>query len=361
MKSAPVPDPQALKRLYQKRNQVEALLSDPIRRFQLSIGALLALVVVATLVYMILEQMSLVDALYMTIITLATVGFSEVKPLTDFGRIFTILLILLGIGTATAAVSNALNVILGPRLWDSVLLRNLERERMSMTNHTIICGYGRMGRQVARDLKARGEPFIVIDRNSSSEEALLEARIPFLIGDATRDEPLIEAGIERARGLVAALSSDPDNVMTVLTARELNPKLFIIARVVHQEATSKLRRAGANRVINPYQIGGHRIAVTLLRPAVHDFLSYISDVGSQGTQPAELGQVEVDEASPLAGKSIAESNLRRDYGVNVIALRDAQGTIQVTPAPQTVLEPGTTLIVIGTPQMVARLENRHQP
>lgn len=333
---------------------LRAMLSDPVRRFQLSLLSLVALMGLGTVVFMLLERMNAVDALYMTVITIATVGFGEVQPLSPAGRMFTIVLIILGVGTATSAISNAVSIVLGPRLWQSIQQRRMEQHIMTIENHYIVCGYGRMGQQIVRDLQARGEAFLVVDADEGREEALLEDKIPYIIGDATRDETLHEAHVERARGLVTALNSDADNVMTVLTGRELNPKLFIVSRVVNSEAESKLRRAGANRVVSPYLIGGHRMALALLRPAVHDFLNRIYNF-TEGMD-MDIGQIDVRNGSPMAGLTIAATDLRKAHNVNIIAIRRPDGSLTITPNVNDVLEAGATLIVIGPPEAIYTLE-----
>jgi voltage-gated potassium channel len=339
-------------------DQISSAFHNPVRNFQLSMLVLVLLVGFGTGVYMWLENMVLTDALYMTIITITTVGFGEVQPLSSAGRLFTVILILLGVSAATTAISNGLGIILGPRLWQSIRQRKLERLLMTIENHYIVCGYGRMGQQVVEDLHARHEPFVVIDTDPNIEVEMLELQVPYIVGDATRDETLLEAGIERARGLVAALSSDPDNVMTVLTARELNRKLIIVARVSNAEAESKLRRAGANRVISPYQLGGHRIALALIRPSVSDFLDRIYSFGV-GIH-VDLGQLHVREGSRLAGQQVGTSDLRKLHNVNILAIQKPNGEITITPDPKQELETGAVLIVIGPPENIYRLEKEYE-
>lgn len=334
------------------------LLDNPVRNVQLSMAALFALVGLGTSVYMLLEGMNFTDALYMTVITITTVGFGEIEPLSPTGRMFTIALILLGVAIATTAASNAITIMLGPRLWRSIRQRNLERILMKTRNHYIVCGYGRMGRQVVEDLLARGESFVIIDNNPDIEEELLERKIPYIVGDATHDETLHEAGIERARGLVAALHTDSDNVMTVLTARELSRKLIIVARVINADAENKLRRAGANRVISPYQIGGHRITLALIRPSVSAFLDRIYSFGV-GLH-ADLGQLHVREGSRLAGQTVANCDLRSHHSVNILAIQHPDGEIIISPDPAQRLEVGSVLIVIGPQENIYALEQEFE-
>lgn len=335
----------------------QSALEDPVRLLRLSLLSLVILVAFGTVVYMLLEGMNVIDALYMTVITITTVGFGEVKPLSPAGRVFTAILIILGVGAATSAISNAISIALGPRLWRTIRKRTMERLLMDIKDHYIVCGYGRMGRQVIGDLQTRNEPFVLIDMRPEIEDLCLEEGIPIVIGDATRDETLHEAGIERARGLVAALDTDPDNVMTVLTARELNPRLFIVARVSQSESESKLRRAGANRVVSPYQIGGHRIALALLRPAVNDFMDSIFHF-ERGLD-VDIGQLYVRPDSDLAGKTVATSGLRTTHNVNILAIQKPNKEIIITPDIRTELAAGVTLIVIGPPENIYTLERAY--
>lgn len=327
---------------------------DPVRAFQLSVLTLGVIILFATGGYMLIEGMSAGDALYMTMITVTTVGYGEVVPLSPSGRAFTMLVILLGVAGATTTISSAIGIVLGPRLWKSIRLRNMERVIMMMENHYIVCGYGRMGRQISEDLIARGESFIVVDASPEIETLLLEDNIPFIIGDATQDDTMIEAGVERARGLVSALDTDADNVMTVLTARGLNPRLLIVARVMSAENEVKLRRAGANRVVSPYQIGGHRIALALLRPAVSDFLDRI--FAFHEDLDVDIGQVIVRDGSPLAGQTVASCDLRRAHNVTILAIQKPPREIILTPSPAQLIEPGVTLIIIGSSEKVYELE-----
>lgn len=330
------------------------IIEDPIRRLQFSLLLLLLLNIIGTVMYMLIEGWSFVDSFYMTVITIGTVGFGEVQTLSPAGRVFTVILIYLGIGTATTALTNAAALALGPLLWGSLQERRMRKMIDTLEKHQIVCGYGRMGRQIIKDLRVRNESFVLIDANPNLSEMLLEERIPFIIGDATNDDVLYAAGIRQARGLVAALSGDAANIMTVLTARELNPRIFIAARVVRAESESKLRRAGANRVVNPYQIGGHRIALSLLRPAVHDFLDHIFHFGDD--RNIDIGQIHVHPHSDLDGKTIATSGLRDTYNLSILAIREPNGKLEITPNPHTKLIPHSELIVIGPPEAIYQLE-----
>lgn len=281
-------------------HRIQSALSEPIRQLQLSVLLLFGLIVVGTAGYIVLEGMTFVQALYMTVITLATVGFREVVELDTSGMLFTTFLIIVGVGTAAWAISNAAEVMLGQTFWKSVQRRRNRDMVEQMRDHYIICGFGRLGRQIGRDLQARGEEFSVVDWAPELEEEMLSEQIPHLPEDATSEDTLLRAGIEYARGIVAALDDDAQNVLTVLTARELNPHLLIIARAGSENLESKLLRAGADRVVTPSSIGGHRLALALLRPAVHDFFGRIFTLG---TEPdVDVGQITLGEDSPLPAR-----------------------------------------------------------
>lgn len=355
----PVGSPQAMarRRLPSAQGLIHRIrrgLSEPVRQLQLSLFLLFGLIVVGTLGYMTLEGMTLVEALYMTVITLATVGFREVRELDSTGMVFTTGLIIVGVGTAAWAISNAAEVMLGQTFWVSVQRRRNRNMVDTMQDHHIICGYGPLGRQILRDLSVRGEPFIVLDWSESVEEELLEAGVPHLIADATSESTLRDAGIEEARGLVAALGDDAQNVLTVLTARELNPRLLIIARAGTEGLESKLLRAGADRVVTPSSIGGHRLALALLRPAVHDFFGRIFTLGAE--PDVDVGQITVPEDSPFAGQTIEGCDLRRIRNVSILAIRKSDGLFDLNPGAQRIIEPGETLIFIGPAEAVYDLE-----
>lgn len=334
--------------------RLRVMMSDPVRGFQFSVLLLALLIVFGSAGYVLIEEMALVDALYMTIITISTVGFGEIKPLSPPGRVFTSFLIFLGVTLVTTAISNAVSVVLGHQLWLAIQERKMEERLKIIEKHYLICGYGRMGQQVAHDLQARKQPFVVVERDAEAKTALLENDIPHIIGDGTQDETLLAAGIKRATGLVSALNNDADNVMTVLTAREMNPALFIVARAVSTKTETKLYRAGANRVVSPYQIGGHRMALALLRPAVHDFMRRLFHEGD-GTD-TDIGQAIIHPHSFLAGRTIAETRLRSTQKITILAVQKSNGELVINPDPQHIIEPGEVLIVIGPSDVVYQLE-----
>lgn len=328
---------------------------EPMRQLRISLGLLFTLVVVGTAGYMVIEGYSLIDALYMTVITLTTVGFREVEPLDPIGKGFTIGLIVLGVGIAAWAVSNAAEVMLGEAFWSSFQKRRIREAVMGLKDHYVVCGYGRLGRQIVRDLEARGEAFVVIDIQPGVLEELTERNVPNIVADATQEEVLTEAGVEKARGLVSCLDSDASNVLTILTAREMNPRLLIVARANTEAAESKLRRAGADRMVTPEAIGGHRLALALLRPAVHDFFSRVFSFGVTEAD-VDIGQITVPEDSPFNGQTIAGCDLRRVRSVSILAIRTHAGGFDLNPEADRVIEAGETLILIGSASAIYELE-----
>ncbi len=339
--------------------RVRALLSDPVRRFQLSLAFLLSFMLIGIGGFMFLENLDVTEALYMTVITVTTVGFGDIVPRTDAGRLFTMVLLFLGIGAATSAVSNALGILLGDRLWLAVRERRMEESLQLMENHYVVAGFGRIGRQIVRDILARGEQCVVIDQDVriQTEEMLVDFGVPFVIGDATEDTTLAKTGIERARGFVAALDSDADNVLAILTARGINNRLYVVARASVVQSESKLRRAGADHVVSPHQIGGHRMAMALLRPSVHRFLSTLFDVSDEGSY--DIGEIDVVDRSRLVGQTVATSDLRAVRDLSIVAIVTVENELIINPSSKYTFRAGDRLIVIGPPKSLYRLEDIH--
>jgi voltage-gated potassium channel len=334
--------------------RLRSALADPVRQLQVSLLLLMLLVAAGTTGYVALESMSWRNALYMTVITITTVGFGEVQPLAETTRMFTIGLIVAGVGIGAWSLTKAIEVLLGPALWISVRKRRMERIVRSLEGHHIVCGYGRLGRGIARDVESRGEALVVVEQDAALEPALVRSGLPHLIGDATRDEVLRRAGVARARGLVAALDSEAANVLTVLSARELNPELLIVARATSGEAERKLRRAGADRVVAPDEIGAHRLALALLRPAVHDFFERVLSFGDNAD--VDLGELPVPAGSPWIGRSVAQVARADGRSLSVLALRTAGGAYVLVPAADRPLAEGDALIVVGPAATVHAME-----
>ncbi|MEO5509808.1 MAG: NAD-binding protein [Longimicrobiales bacterium] len=337
--------------------KIRHLLGDPARQLQLSLLLLAGLTAGGTLGYQLLTNGSLVDSLYMTVNTLTTTGFRESVPLDTAGQLFTIVLLIVGVGVAAWAITNAIEVMLGQTFWVSVQRRRMRELLMDLREHYIVCGYGRLGRQIVRDLQARGERYLVIERSPEQEESLLELHIPHVIGDATHDDILERAGVARAKGLVSALDEDGANVLTVLSARELNPDLLIVARANSETIEAKLRRAGADRMVTPEAIGGHRLALALLRPAVHDLFSSIFNPGE--APDIDVGQLTIAQNSAFDGRTLADCDLGAEDNLTVLAIRSHGGEFSLTPSRDRRIAAGDVMIVIGPASAVYKLEALH--
>ncbi len=299
--------------------------------------------------YHFIEKLSFLDAFYMTLITISTVGFQEVKELTEAGRIFTMFLIVTGIGILFYTVSAAVEFMLEGYLGGVLEERRKRKNLSKLKNHYIVCGYGRVGRQVALELSRRQVSFVVIEKDAKRAEEATNEGFLCLEGEAANEEVLNEAQIANAKGLVAAVDTDADNVFVTLTARQLNSDLLIIARANTEEAESRLRKAGADQVISPTVIGGRRIANLLLKPLVCDYLDELT-LGEGGE--FELDEVEVNHRSSLVNSSIKEAGLREKAGALILAVRKAEGRLVTNPGPDILLEAGDRVILLGTPEQL---------
>ena len=290
-----------------------------------------------------------VNALYQTITTVSTVGFREVEPLTTAGKTFTMVLILLGVSATLYAFSVLIETIIEGRLLDHFGRRRMERTINTMHDHVVICGWGRVGRSIAAEVAAAGRELVVID---TDEARLADCQHPTVLGDATQDAVLAAAGIERASSLVAAVDVDAANSFITLSARAMAPDLFIVSRARSLDSEQKLRRAGADRVVNPQNIGGARMAAFVLRPHVAEFLDVVMH---EQNLEFRLEELEIRRESPVANLSLSDAHLRDRTGALVLALRDPDGAFLSNPPPSTVLEPGHVLIAIGTGDELAAL------
>ncbi len=321
------------------------------RKFVVILLLLMGILLFGTFGYMSIESMSFLDALYMTVITLATVGFREVKELSENGKIFTIILILSGFGIFTYTLTVGARIIIEGEIKEVFKKRKMNKKIEALSNHYIICGYGRMGSIIVKELKASNIPVVIIEKNKANLQQ--EEDIVYIEGDATHDEVLISAGIQRAKGLISVLPSDAENLYVVLSARELNKNLFIVARAVDKEAEHKLKRAGADRVVSPYFIGGLRMAHTVLRPTVVDFLEFATRAEYAEIQ---IEEIEISKKSSLIGKTIGQSGMGRDLGVIIIGIKRSDGRMKFNPTSQTLIKDGDTLIVIGHSDKLSELE-----
>jgi voltage-gated potassium channel len=334
----------------------EAFLTD--RRswahgLRLALALFLAILAGGTVGYMLVEGWSPWDAFYMTVITVATVGYREVHALSFAGQVFTVVLIFGGVGTAFYTATQLAAVVVEGGLHRRFEQRRVTRMLEDLKDHFILCGYGRIGSIIASELRQQGVPFVVIERNPERVQSAITHGWVAVEADASQEEVLRRIGIDRARGLIAAVGTDAENVYTVLTARVLRPDLFIIARVESDEAEHRLRRAGADRVISPYQIGATHMVQTALRPAVVDFVQLAT---SSGHLELSMEQVHVREQSGLVGKSIVDAGIRQRFGVIVVAIKRADGAMEFNPAPEAVIRAGDELVVLGRPENVKALE-----
>jgi len=317
---------------------------DSINRIINVILALVAMLVIGSVGYMVLEGWSFFEGLYMTVISLTTVGFGEVRPLGYSGRVFTILLIFSGIGLMFYVVSTITQMVVEGQLKDVVGRRRLQKSIRNLKDHYIICGFGRIGEVIARELHNNGIPIVVVDNDPERLPVLERSGYLHLFGNATQEDLLIAAGIDRAKGLVSVCSSDADNVYIVLTARSLNPNLNIVARAGESGSEQKLLRAGANNVISPYELGGHRMAQTILRPTVVDFMDMAMGEGID----LSLEEIPVGGGAEIIGLPLKDSGIRQRLDLIIVAIKRLDGTMLFNPQPDTVILPGDTLIALGS-------------
>src|ERR687886_1332755 len=304
--------------------------------------------------YMFFEGWSFIDALYMTVITLTTVGYKEVHELDTTGQLWTMLLLITGVGTLFYAAVSSVELAVEGAVRGYFERRRMRAEINKLNGHYILCGFGRVGRQVAREFVFDRVPFVVVDNNPQQVEECLAEGYLAILGEASEDAVLKEAGVGRAKGLVAAVDSDADNVFVTLSARKMNPDLYIVARTSSDEAAAKLEIAGADRTLSPYAVGGRRLAALATQPLIVDFL----DVVTRGKKGLEfrLEEFGVPKESPLANHTIGELQIGEKTGAMILAIRSSEGKFDTTPSAQDRILPGDTLIVLGARDQVDRLE-----
>ena len=326
---------------------------NPARQLVLAVIIVGVVISLGTVGYVVIEGWSFFDALYMTVITVTTVGYSEVHPLSPAGRIFTIVLAISGVGTLFYVLGNVARLLLEGEMRAIFGKYRIEGKMRTLSNHYIVCGYGRMGRRICRELSAKPLPFVVIEKNQEVIAALQREGITAIEGDATQDEALIQAGIEQAKALVSVVNADTENLYIVLTARGLNKDLYIVARAGEEGSEQKLLRAGANRVSSPYLIGGMQVAQALIRPAVVDFLELATASEHLDLQMEEF---EIKKGSRFAGRAVSDCGVDHDRGLIVIAVKRSSGHMEFNPGKEILLAEGDKLIVLGQPQSLKRLE-----
>lgn len=326
------------------------------RKLALWTALLAALLVAGSLGFVWLEGWSFFDALYMTVTTLSTVGYGEIHPLSRMGRAYNMVLILTGMGVLFYLVGSLARVLIEGEIKDALGKRQLLTRIKKLKDHYIICGFGRIGESIAHELKARGMPLVVIENNPDNLPRLESGGHFFVVGDATREEALLEAGIERAKGLVAVVHSDASNVYIVLTARSLNQNLYIVARAEDRAAEQKLLRAGANKVESPYHMGGQRMAHIILHPTVVTFLELAMKEGVEWS----MEEVRVGQNSILQGVLLQDSGIRQKLDLILVAIKRADGEMLFNPSHDTPILAGDTLIALGMRKNLDALEEMVQ-
>jgi len=331
---------------------------DPEKRLKAVLLILVVVIAFGTVGYSIIERWPLLDALYMTIITLSTVGFREVYSLSPAGRVFTMVIIVVGVAGAAYTLS-----VIGQMIVEGEIKRLLGRRRMQkgikeLVDHYIVCGFGKVGRRVARELNLRRVPFVVVDKDPQRIELADKDGFLFVQGDSTTDETLLDAGIERAKGLIIALASEADNVFIALSARQLNPNLFITARGESDDAEKKLKRAGANKVVFPHRIGAIRMALTTLRPNLVDFMTVMTFDKDTGLA---IEEIQVKPGSSLDQTTLQLCPIRKELGIMVVGIKKMGKDVFLNPAPDTKIEAGDILIVIGEREKLEKLEKLTSP
>ena len=325
---------------------------EELRRRVIYSFCLIALVIsFGTFGYVAIEGWDFLDSLYMTIITLTTVGFKEVHDLSFNGKLFTIILIIGGVGTVLYSLSTGAKFVLEGELQEIFGRKRLEKKLNDLKDHYIVCGYGRMGKIIARELKHERLDFVVIEKSGG----ILDDKADFLVieGDATKDELLKKAGIEKAKCLISVLPTDAENLYVVLSARGLKPDLLIVARAGEEGSEKKLLRAGADRVVSPYHIGGLRMAHTVLKPAVVDFIEFATKSGNIDLQ---IEEITIMEGSGLVGLTLDQCGIGRDLGIIIVAIKKQSGEMKFNPNHLSILSAGDTLIAVGETTKLEILE-----
>lgn len=323
------------------------------KRLTYIVIGLSAILFTGTAGFILIENYSFFDAFYMALITMSTVGYKEVHDLSFAGRIFNSFLIVFGVTGLLLAVGAMTQTVIELEFNRYFEKRRIRKMIEKLDRHYIVCGFGRVGRGAATELKKNGEPFIVMDKSDARVEWAMRLGMLAVVGDATRDEFLRDVGIERAKGLIATLATDADNLFVVLSAKGLNPKIVISSRVIEEEAEAKLRRAGADTVFAPYSLMGSRLALSILRPHVIQFLDFAV---TDDQTPVNIEQIRVSENSEFVSKSLGQIRIRSDVGVVVLAIRKRDGAMIFNPDADTEILPGDYLIALGRNDKLRLLE-----
>lgn len=330
----------------------------PKTKLRIALTVILGLVAFGTIGFKLILGLTLFEAFYFTLQTITTIGFGEPAGMNTTARVFAVFVILTGVSTIGYALSFAAQAIVESELISTFGKRKMFKDINKLTNHFIVCGAGRIGSGVVRDIERSGHDLVVIESDESLADRMLTQGHLVLMGDATNDEVLKAAGIERARGLAAAVSSDPDNLYITLTARDLNKNLMIVARANEEFAVDRLRKAGANKVVSPALTGSSRIAQMLLRPAVADFIELAT---MTERMELEIEQIQIEPRSPFIGRALKDTGIRSDLDVIVIAIKRHDGDMIFNPAADTMIEEQDALVVLGSHDSVDALERMANP
>lgn len=303
---------------------------------------------------MLIEGWRLLDAVYMTVITLGTVGFREVHDLSDAGKMFTMALIVVGVSVLGYIVGSLAQIMFEGQIQRIMGRKKVEKQIEALKGHYIICGFGRIGSLICKEFKANGLSFVIIEKNTEAAERLEEDGYLYMKGDATLDETLLKAGIGRAKGLISVVTSDTENVYITLTARGLNPDLYIMSRSGEEGSDIKLKRAGANKVVSPYTIGGNRMAQSILRPNVVDFIEIAT--GHEHLE-LQMEEINIPPHSAFVGETLVSSGFRKEIGVIIVGIKKSHGKMVFNPHSQTKIDERDTLIVLGDPPSIHKLED----
>jgi len=308
--------------------------------------------------YHLIEGWRLIDAVYMTAITLSTVGYKEVLPLSENGRIFTIVLVIIGVSFTVYVAGAIVEFMLEGRIRTILGRRKLDRKLNRMKNHFIVCGYGRIGRVLCRNLEDNPIDLVVVDNDPENIPIMDQDNVLYVAGDATDEDNLVKAGIERAKGLVAALGSDADNVFLILTARQLNPELFIVARAGDAKSKAKLRAAGADKVESPYEMGAVSMAQRIIRPTVTSFLDLAF---ARKRTDIQMEEIPVSSDSKLIDVMLKDSGIRQRFNLIIIAIKKENDQMLFNPSFESRIQEGDTVIAVGDIDNLRRLEKELNP
>ena len=320
----------------------------------LALFLLFLLLAIGTVGYRFIEGWTWLDSLYMTIITVTTVGYGEIAPLSTPGKYFTMGLILYSVIMVAYIVGSFTKLLVESEIFFFFGRKKLEKHIKNLKDHTIICGYGRIGSFISKELKNAKRPFVIIENDPEAITEIEDLGYLYVMGDATHDETLIQAGIRRAKALVTVVETDADNLFITLTARGLNPNLFILARSSDEKTEKKLLLAGATKVVSPYKMGAQRMANIILRPAVVDFAEVVLQKRGLNLQIEEFT---LSPSSKLVGKTLRDSKMRERFGVIVVAIKRPTQDMLFNPSPEETLNPGDTVIAIGEPSGLEKLRN----